>query len=239
MTQTTQLIVFDWDGTLMDSEARIVDCMRASIEDLSLPSRSRQQMTEIIGLGLAEALAILYPKGTAAEHQALTERYRYHFVEANQTPTALFPGVKAMLAELSQQGHFLAVATGKGRRGLDRVLEETNTKQYFHATRCADESFSKPHPQMLEEIMDSLGVENKDCLMVGDTEYDLQMANNAGVRSLAVSYGVHDLARLLNCKPLDCVDDIPALRNWLQKNINLQRKLDIPNDIPNSGRYYV
>ncbi len=217
MNQPNQLIVFDWDGTLMDSEARIVDCMRAAIEDLSLAPRTRQQMTEIIGLGLAEALAILYPQGTTAEHTALTDRYRYHFIEANQTPSALFPGVEAMLAELNEQGHFLAVATGKGRRGLDRVLEETNTGRYFHITRCADESFSKPHPQMLQEIMDTLGVESKDTLMIGDTEYDLQMANNAGVCSLAVSYGVHDLARLLNCKPLDCVDDIPALRNWLQE----------------------
>ncbi len=217
MNSSNQLIVFDWDGTLMDSEARIVNCMRAAIEDLSLAPRTRQQMTEVIGLGLAEAQAILYPDGTPEEHAALTERYRYHFVEANQTPSTLFPGVEDMLAELNEQGHFLAVATGKGRRGLDRVLEETNTGQYFHITRCADESFSKPHPQMLQEIMDSLGVETNDTLMIGDTEYDLQMANNAGVPSLAVSYGVHDLARLLNCKPLDCVDDIPALRNWLQE----------------------
>jgi len=215
MSHSTQLIVFDWDGTLMDSEARIVDCMRAAIEDLSLAPRSRQQMTEIIGLGLAEALAVLYPDGSPAEHAALTERYRYHFVEANPTPSALFPGARDMLAELNEQGHFLAVATGKGRRGLDRVLEETDTGQYFHATRCADESFSKPHPQMLQEIMDLLGVECKDTLMIGDTEYDLQMANNAGVRALAVSYGVHAVDRLLNCKPLDCVDDIAALRNWL------------------------
>ncbi len=221
MTQSTQLIVFDWDGTLMDSEARIVDCMRAAIADLSLAPRSRQQMTDVIGLGLAEAQAVLYPDGSEAEHAALTERYRYHFVEANPTPSALFPGVEAMLDELNQQGHFLAVATGKGRRGLDRVLEETNTRQYFHASRCADESFSKPHPQMLQEIMDRLGVESHDSLMIGDTEYDLQMANNAGVQSLAVSYGVHDLARLLNCKPLDYVDDIPALRNWLQKKYKL------------------
>ncbi len=217
MNSSNQLIVFDWDGTLMDSEARIVNCMRAAIEDLSLAPRTRQQMTEVIGLGLAEAQAILYPDGTPEEHAALTERYRYHFVEANQTPSTLFPGVEDMLAELNEQGHFLAVATGKGRRGLDRVLEETNTGQYFHITRCADESFSKPHPQMLQEIMDSLGVETNDTLMIGDTEYDLQMANNAGVPSLAVSYGVHDLARLLNCGPLDCVDDIPALRNWLQE----------------------
>ena len=216
MSNSTQLIVFDWDGTLMDSEARIVNCMQAAIEDLALAPRTRQQMTEIIGLGLAEALAILYPEGSSAEHAALTERYRYHFVEANQTPSTLFPGVQEMLAELNEQGHFLAVATGKGRRGLDRVLEETDTGHYFHTTRCADESFSKPHPQMLLEIMDHLGVEPGNTLMIGDTEYDLQMANNAGVRSLAVSYGVHDLGRLLNCRPLDCVDDVSALRNWLQ-----------------------
>jgi len=221
MSNSTRLIVFDWDGTLMDSEARIVNCMQAAIEDLALAPRTRQQMTEIIGLGLAEALAILYPEGSPTEHAALTERYRYHFVEANQTPSALFPGVQEMLAELSEQGHFLAVATGKGRRGLDRVLEETGTGRYFQTTRCADESFSKPHPQMLQEIMDILGVEPVDTLMIGDTEYDLQMANNAGVHSLAVSYGVHSLKRLLNCRPLDCVDDVSALRNWLQTKYTL------------------
>ncbi len=216
MSESTQLIVFDWDGTLMDSQARIVNSMRAAIEELALAPRSQQQMSEVIGLGLAEALAILYPQGSPAEHTALTERYRYHFVEANSTPTALFTGVEAMLAELNEQGHFLAVATGKGRHGLDRVLEETDTGGFFHMTRCADESFSKPHPQMLLEIMDHLGVDTRDTLMVGDTEYDLQMANNASVPSLAVSYGVHDLERLLNCSPLDYVDNIPALHHWLQ-----------------------
>ncbi|HEB85828.1 MAG TPA: HAD family hydrolase [Gammaproteobacteria bacterium] len=216
MSISTQLIVFDWDGTLMDSEARIVNCMRAAIEELALAPRTRQQMAEIIGLGLVEALAILYPEGSPTEHAALTERFRYHFVEASPTPSALFPGVEEMLAELNEQGHFLAVATGKGRCGLDHILKETNTGRYFHVTRCADESFSKPHPQMLLEIMNHLGVDTRDTLMIGDTEYDLRMANSAGVQSLAVSYGVHDLTRLLNCRPLDYVDDIPALRNWLQ-----------------------
>lgn len=216
MNSSTQLVVFDWDGTLMDSEARIVDCMRAAIEDLALAPRTRQQIAEIIGLGLVEALTILYPQGSPTEHAALTERFRYHFIEASPTPSTLFPGVEEMLAELNEQGHFLAVATGKGRHGLDQILKETGTGRYFHVTRCADESFSKPHPQMLHEIMGHLGVDARDTLMIGDTEYDLQMANSAGVQSLAVSYGVHDLARLLNCRPLDYVDDIPALRNWLQ-----------------------
>lgn len=216
MSNSTQLIVFDWDGTLMDSQARIVNSMAAAIEELALAPRSQQQMSEVIGLGLAEALAILYPQGSPAEHAALTERYRYHFVEANSTPSTLFAGVEAMLAELNQQGHFLAIATGKGRRGLDRVLEETGSGRYFHATRCADESFSKPHPQMLLDIMDRLGVDARHTLMIGDTEYDLQMANNASVPCLAVSYGVHDLERLLNCRPLDYVDNIPALHHWLQ-----------------------
>ncbi len=216
MSESTPLIVFDWDGTLMDSQARIVNSMGAAIEELALAPRSRQQMSEVIGLGLAEALAILYPQGSPAEHAALTKRYRYHFIEANSTPSSLFAGVETMLAELNEQGHFLAVATGKGRRGLDRVLEETGTRHYFHATRCADESFSKPHPQMLLDIMGQLGVDAGDGLMIGDTEYDLQMANNAGVQCLAVSYGVHDLARLLHCKPLDYVNDVPALHNWLQ-----------------------
>ncbi|MCW9024696.1 MAG: HAD-IA family hydrolase [Gammaproteobacteria bacterium] len=218
MTANTKLIVFDWDGTLMDSEARIVNCMRDAISDLDLPERTNDQMKNIIGLGLVEALATLYPEYSRDEHQALTDRYRYHFLEANQTPSALFDGTKDMLHGLHEQGHFLAVATGKGRHGLDMVLDETDTRHYFHVSRCADESFSKPHPEMLMYIMDYLGVEAEDTLMVGDTEYDLQMANNARVKSVAVSYGVHDKQRLLDQQPVACVDSINELRHWLQNN---------------------
>ena len=210
-----KVIVFDWDGTLMDSEARIVACMQAAIADLEMPFRSVDQIRNIIGLGLRESVVTLFNRLSDAEYRSLVDRYRYHFLVGDKTPSLLFDGVLLLLTQLLEKGHFLAVATGKGRQGLDKVLEETDLKTVFHATRCADESFSKPHPQMLLEIMDELGVEAKQTLMIGDTEYDLQMANNAGTAALAVSYGVHSKQRLLDCRPLSCVDTVAELSKWL------------------------
>lgn len=209
------LIVFDWDGTLIDSEARIVNCMRAAITDLELAERSPDQLRNVIGLGLQEALATLYPDADTGIYQSLVDRYRQHFLFQDETPSELFTGVEAMLATLRDRDYFLAVATGKGRIGLDKALEETGLHGYFDYTRCADETRSKPHPQMLEEIMQRLGVTPKQTLMIGDTEYDMHMARNAGTAALAVSYGVHDKQRLLACEPLDCVDDSISLQRWL------------------------
>lgn len=212
---STKLIVFDWDGTLMDSEARIVACMQAAITDLALEERTPQQISNIIGLGLRESVETLFPGSSNSLFQKLVDRYRYHFLVGDRTPSPVFDGVEALLAELAQRDYFLAVATGKGRAGLDKVLDETGLHHYFHATRCADETFSKPHPQMLLELMDELGVEAHSTLMIGDTEYDLQMAQNCRAKSLAVSYGVHDKQRLLDCQPLACVDTIQELHSWL------------------------
>ncbi|MGD8524714.1 MAG: HAD-IA family hydrolase [Thioalkalispiraceae bacterium] len=210
-----KLIVFDWDGTLMDSEARIVGCLRAALQDIDLPDQPDEQLKNVIGLGLKEALQRLHPEGNDREHQQLTDHYRYHFLESSKIPSPMFDGAQTLLEELNRLGFFLAVATGKGRPGLDKVLSESNTGHLFHYTRCADETRSKPHPQMLEEIMDFCGVESHETIMIGDTEYDLQMANHAGAHALAVSYGVHDKQRLLDCAPLDCVDNINELSEWL------------------------
>ncbi|MDX1824036.1 MAG: HAD-IA family hydrolase [Thiohalomonadales bacterium] len=220
MSNTTQLIVFDWDGTLMDSEARIVACLRAAIEETGLPHRPEAALRNIIGLGLREALVTLYPEGTDHQHDALVTHYRHHFLDSNETPSPLFEGAEGLIRELHEQGHFLAVATGKGRQGLDKVLEETALGEYFHYTRCADETRSKPHPQMLLDIMDWVGVEPNETLMVGDTEFDLQMAHNAGAKALGVSYGVHDKARLLACEPLACLDSLAEVAAWLNANVN-------------------
>lgn len=209
------LLVFDWDGTLMDSEARIVSCIKASITDLGLPVLDTATIRDIIGLGLREAINRLYPGSDEAIHNQLAERYRYHFLGDNHAASSLFPGVRDMLKLLHAQGYLLAVATGKGRNGLDHVLEETGCKDLFHASRCADETLSKPHPRMLLEIMEHLNVEAADTLMIGDTEYDMQMANKAGTAALAVSYGVHARDRLLQCGPLGCLDDISVLPMWL------------------------
>lgn len=214
---STKLIVFDWDGTLMDSEAKIVNCMHSAIDDLGLEPRSNEAVRHIIGLGLREALVELYPQGCETEYQSLVERYRHHFIDANQTPSPLFEGTRTLIESLSQTDHFLAVATGKGRRGLDRVLEETGLAEYFHYSRCADETHSKPNPQMLIDIMDYLGVEKQQTLMIGDTTYDLQMASNAGVDSLAVSYGVHAQQLLQECKPLAVVHNIQQVAQWLNE----------------------
>lgn len=209
-----KLLVFDWDGTLMDSEARIVESFEAAIGDVGLPPRPRSDLRGIIGLGMPEALNHLFPDEASA-HAALVERYRHHFLVASPTPTPLFEGVRPMLAALEAAGYFLAVATGKARRGLDRVLGETGLDGLFHFTRCADECRSKPHPQMLLEIMERTGVEPEQTLMIGDTEFDLLMARNAGAHALGVTYGVHEPARLLACGPLGCVDSVPALHEWL------------------------
>ncbi|MEO5702566.1 MAG: HAD-IA family hydrolase [Gammaproteobacteria bacterium] len=209
------LLVFDWDGTLMDSEARIVSCIKASSDDLGLPVLATVAIRDIIGLGLREAINRLYPGSDDNIHSQLAARYRHHFLGDNHASSSLFPGAKEMLEVLREQGYLLAVATGKGRHGLDHVLDETGCQALFHASRCADETCSKPHPQMLLEIMECLKMKPADTLMIGDTEYDMQMASNAGAAALAVSYGVHTRERLLQCSPLGCLDDIAELPVWL------------------------
>ncbi len=215
MNQPFNLLVFDWDGTLMDSEASIVTCMQAAISDLGCEPRDRESIKNIIGLGLREAIDTLYPGTDDAFLTAMVDRYRHHFLGGSDHHSELFPGAEQTIRELSEAGYLLAVATGKGRRGLDMVLEKTGLGHYFHTTRCADETFSKPHPQMLEEVMDVLGAEPGETLMIGDTEYDMQMANNARTHALAVSYGVHEKERLLQHTPLHCLDAIIELGDWL------------------------
>ncbi|AFL74139.1 HAD-IA family hydrolase [Thiocystis violascens] len=209
------LIVFDWDGTLMDSEARIVACLQTAFTDLGLPEPSREAARDIIGLGLEEAMMQLWPTADATLRGALVVQYRRHFLITNQTPSVLFPGARETLDWIVAQGYRLAVATGKSRRGLDQSMAETGLEGFFHATRCADETFSKPNPQMLFELMDELGARPAATLMIGDTEYDMQMARNAGAEALAVSFGVHASERLLAHSPLACLDSLGAIPDWL------------------------
>ena len=210
-----KLVVFDWDGTLMDSEDKIVASVRAAIADLSLQPISRERIRNIIGLGLREAVETLVPQRRDDFYREFIERYRHHFLVADQTPMPLFDGVPETLTELRDQGYLLAVATGKARRGLNRALEETGLGQLFVASRCADEARSKPHPAMLQELMGELNVVPNETLMVGDTEYDLEMARNACTAAIAVSYGVHERLRLLEFGPLACLDSITELKDWL------------------------
>ncbi len=215
MNHRAKLIVFDWDGTLMDSAAHIVACLQTALTDLELPEKSDDEIKNIIGLGLREALHVLCPEANNEELNVLTTRYREHFFNQEKEPCELFSGARELIETLHAQDYFLAVATGKGRNGLDKSLKETGLGEFFPITRCADESHSKPHPQMLLEIIDWYGVEANETIMVGDTDYDLQMANNAATHSIAVSYGVHEKERLLDCNPLTCVDNIKDLHQWL------------------------
>lgn len=222
MSSRFKLLVFDWDGTLMDSEARIVACMRAAAADLELEVPGKESVRNIIGLGLAEAVRSLFPQQEPVVPK-MVERYRYHFLQANNTPSELFEGAGEVLHTLAEEGYLMAVATGKGRQGLNKVLEETDLGHLFHATRTADETFSKPNPEMLFQVMNELGTDPAETLMIGDTEYDLQMANNARVPGLAVSYGVHEPERLMQHAPLGCLDDITELTGWLKSQpVSLQ-----------------
>ncbi len=211
MTQDIRLIVFDWDGTLMDSAAKIVASMRAAGDDLGLPPLDDDSRRNVIGLGLKEAIEMLYPDADLDDHRAFADRYRHHFLAEGGQPSQFFTGAMELVKALHQRGLLLGVATGKSRRGLVREFAEHGCDKFFHATRCADETFSKPHPQMLLDIMEVLGVEPLQTIMIGDTEYDLQMAKNAGVRSIGVNYGAHERQRLLQHQPLACVDSIAEL----------------------------
>jgi len=201
----------------MDSEARIVACIQAAAADLKVVVPDADNAKSIIGLGLREAILTLFPGLDEVRILEMVERYRHHFLRENTTPSTLFPGADETIRELADRGYLLAVATGKGRHGLDLVLETTGLADCFHATRCADETFSKPHPEMLHQILDQLDVASENALMIGDTEFDLQMASNAGVKCVAVSYGVHSLEKLLAHGPLVYLNDIRELCNRLEE----------------------
>ncbi|MCC4117842.1 HAD-IA family hydrolase [Aromatoleum toluclasticum] len=217
MAKRFDLIVFDWDGTLMDSAAAIVNAILAASRDLNMPEPSEARARHVIGLGLVDALRHAVPDLSESDYPRMVERYRYHYL-AQDHELSLFPGAYAMIEELSVAGRMLAVATGKSRLGLNRALEHSGLGPFFHATRCADECFSKPHPAMLEEIMDELGVARDRTLMVGDTTHDLQMAKNAGVAGLGVAFGAHPRAALEAEEVVGLLDSPAELALWLREN---------------------
>lgn len=211
------LVVFDWDGTLMDSTATIVRCIQAAARDLGLAIPDDRSASYVIGLGLQEAMQVAMPGLDPKHYPRLVERYRYHYLTKDHGLT-LFPGVRAMLEDLSQQGYFLAVATGKTRVGLNRALHAADLLRLFDATRCADETFSKPHPAMLQELTRELGQDMKRTVMIGDTVHDLQMARSAGAHGIAVQYGAHPSHELKALQPLFMAASVPILHQWLQEN---------------------
>jgi len=219
MTKTLpyKLLIFDWDGTIMDSVARIVDCLRKAGEQvLGEEDRSDNELKDVIGLGLREAIQQLHPSVNDKQIIKMSDVYRHQYMHENKTSSVLFDGAEATLETLEQQGYWLAVATGKGRQGLDQVLDITGLGPRFHTTRCASETFSKPHPLMLEEILQQLGMDVKDALMIGDTEYDMEMATNARMDCLGVTYGVHPQERLMKHQPIGCIHHINQLDLFLQ-----------------------
>ena len=209
------LIIFDWDGTLLNSLAKITDCMQLAAADAGLEQRSEVDVRGIIGLGLAEAMATLHPEAPQESLEHLRQRYSHHFLIKDQNPCQLYPGVEDTLDALKTNGHHIAVATGKSRKGLNRVLGNLGWESYFHATRCADETLSKPNPLMLEELLTELDYAVEESLMVGDTEFDLAMAANLNMRRIGVSYGAHPQQRLLAHKPEAILDHMSELLAFL------------------------
>lgn len=217
MDKRFDLIVFDWDGTLMDSTSHIVAALRAACEDVATKVPTREEAAYVIGLGLADAVRYIAPHLDDAGVERLVGRYRYHFLtrDHEQQP---FEGIEALLADLRARGYELAIATGKARAGLTRALGQCGLGPYFASSRCADESFSKPHPAMLLELMAEFDLPAERVLMIGDTIHDIQMAQNAATAALAVSYGAHPRHELLAAAPLALVDDVPQLAAWLACN---------------------
>jgi phosphoglycolate phosphatase len=211
------LLVFDWDGTLMDSAAAIALSLQSACRDLDFPVPAEEQARYVIGLGLDDAMAHILPDLDTSHYPRVRERYRHHFL-LNDAGTTLFPGAQQTIVRLHEAGFLLGVATGKSRRGLDRALETTGLRGYFHATRCADEAASKPDPAMLLELMLELGATPERTLMIGDTTHDMGMARAAGVARLAAAYGAHARQTLLEYAPLACVGNFDELRAWLEQN---------------------
>ena len=211
------VVVFDWDGTLIDSASAIVECIQHAARDMGLPVPPRERASHVIGLGLQDSLRHAVPELPPVAYNAFAALYRRHFL-AREEAMSLFPGVRELLAELEAQGRALAIATGKSRRGLERALDASGLREYFIATRCADEAHPKPHPAMLEELCAELGAARESMLMIGDTSHDLEMAANAGVDAVAVTYGAHPEVSLRSLAPRGLVSSVPELRAWLRSN---------------------
>jgi len=208
------LIAFDWDGTLFDSTAIIVRSIQAAVRDVGGTVPSDQQAAYVIGMALMPALAHAAPDVPPDKYPLLGERYRHHYL-AHQNDLSLFDGVLPMLADLKARHHWLAVATGKSRRGLDEALRTAQLQGVFDGSRTADETAGKPHPRMLQELMREFGVEPERTLMVGDTTHDLQMACNAGCASVGVSYGAHEPDAFAALQPRYVAHSVQDLHRWL------------------------
>lgn len=211
------LIAFDWDGTLFDSTAIIVRCIQRAVVDVGGREPTDEAAAYVIGMGLMEALAHAAPDVPPSKYPELGARYRVHY-HAHQDDLSLFDGVLPLLQDLRARQHWITVATGKSRRGLDDVLQSSQLQGVFDGSRTADETAGKPHPRMLDELMREFGCDPERTLMIGDTTHDLQMARNAGCASVGVSYGAHDHGEFAPLAPLYVAHSVPELHRWLLDN---------------------
>jgi len=217
------LLVFDWDGTLVDSIERIVTSLQHASKHVADTEITETRAKNVIGLGLMEAISQLLPELDAKSESGVLENiadvYRQHYLYDNPIPAPLFAGVNELLTDLRDTGYTLAISTGKSRVGLERSINEHKLAEYFAASRCAGENKSKPHPEMLHEILQQLNFSPAQALMIGDSEHDLKMANNANVSSIGVTQGVHDTTTLAKLNPLTCLSNITELSDYLNQNM--------------------
>jgi phosphoglycolate phosphatase len=211
------LIAFDWDGTLFDSTKIIVRCIQRAVEDVGGAVPGDKEAAYVIGMGLMQALAHAAPDVPQDKYPELGARYRHHYT-THQDDLVLFDGVMPMLRELKARHHWLAVATGKSRRGLDDALRSSQLHGVFDGSRTADETAGKPHPRMLEELMREFRTGRERTLMIGDTTHDLQMAVNAGCPAIGVSYGAHEPGEFGSLSPLVIAHSVGELHRWLVEN---------------------
>lgn len=210
------LFIFDWDGTLCDSTHKIATCMIAASESLKLPPITKAEVVNIIGLGLPEAIDVLFPGLGDADVVRLRNAYSAKFLAEDHEPSQLFEGAEQTLQSLKNAGIHIAIATGKSRKGLDRVLKSMQLHDYFDASRCADETASKPNPLMLHELLKQFSRRAEDAVLIGDTEYDMEMAQRADMPRIAVSYGAHHPDRLRIFEPTMCIDRISDVLLYLK-----------------------
>ncbi|KPC51619.1 HAD-IA family hydrolase [Amantichitinum ursilacus] len=214
MPKRFDLLVFDWDGTLMDSTGTITSAIQYAFGDAGLDVPSKQEASYVIGYGLKEAMAYLAPHADDATITRIVEAYKHYYLARDQQQV-LFEGVAEALPQFRAAGFMLAVATGKSRAGLDRVLKATGLGPMFEVTRTADEAFSKPHPAMLEYILDYTGVLPQRAVMIGDTTHDLELGANAGTASIALNCGAHAPAALTAAQPLAQFETFAELAQWI------------------------
>ena len=212
-----RFLVFDWDGTLVDSTALICQSLQQACRDLGEPVPSDEAARFVIGLGLVDAMRHVAPALPLQRYTELALRYRDHYL-ARDDGVVPFAGIRELLVDLQTAGFLLAIATGKSRLGLERALEQQGLAGHFVATRCADEGLPKPHPEMLLHLMDAVGARPDQTLMIGDTTHDLRLARSAGAAALAVAYGAHRPAGLAEEQPLATIHSVPELREWLTAN---------------------